>query len=147
MCVCQINLMRLIVFKIVFKMTNRTKIVVVSPCEVWCAPGYCSRTLQFFAYVNDLYSTVFSQIRVFVDDCLLYHQIKCRADQETYLRYRTGQIDGGCVSTLNMPRMCTNEKNLYFQYTLKAETLGKVSSTSYLCIRCLRETLEWEALH
>ena len=35
-------------------------------------------------------------------------------------------------------------KKLKFQYTLKGETLGNVSSTPYLGV-CLSETLEWEA--
>ena len=42
--------------------------------------------LLFFTYINDLPSIVFSNVRLFADDCLLYRPIKCRADQEKLQR-------------------------------------------------------------
>ena len=91
-------------------LTNRTRNVVVDGSSSESArvksgvpQGTVLGPLLFLTYINDLPSTVSSQVRLFADDCLLYRPIKCRADQEkcreTYLRYRTGQIDGGCAST------------------------------------------------
>ena len=75
-------------------LTNRTQKVVVDGSSSESArvksgdvcQGYCSRTPTFFTYINDLPSTVSSQVRLFADDCLLYRPIKCRADQEKLQR-------------------------------------------------------------
>ena len=91
-------------------LTNRTQKVVVDGSSSESArvkPGVPQGTvlgpLLFLTYIIDLPSTVSSQVRLFADDCVLYRPMKCRADQEelseTYLCYRTEQIDGGCAST------------------------------------------------
>ena len=51
-----------------------------------CPRVLFSAPLLFLTYIDDLPSTVSSQVRLFADDCLLYRLIKCRADQEQLQR-------------------------------------------------------------
>ena len=70
-------------------LTNRTQKVVVDGSSSESAhvksgvpQGTVLGPLLFLTHNNDLPSTVSSQVRLFADDCLLYHPIKCWADQE-----------------------------------------------------------------
>ena len=74
-------------------LTNRTRKVVVDGSSSESArvrsgvpQGTVLGPLLFLTYINDLPSTVSSQVRLFADDCLLYRPIKCRADQEQLQR-------------------------------------------------------------
>ena len=74
-------------------LTNRTQKVVVDGSSSESArvksgvpQGTVLRPLLFLTYINDLPSTVSSQVLLFADDCLLYCPIKCRADQEKLQR-------------------------------------------------------------
>ena len=74
-------------------LTNRTQKVVVDGSSSESArvrsgvpQGTVLGPLLFLTYINDLPSTVSSQVRLFADDCLLYRPIKCRADQEQLQR-------------------------------------------------------------
>ena len=74
-------------------LTNRTQKVVVDGRSSESArvksgvpKGTVLGPLLFLTYINDLPSTVSSQVRLFAYDCLLYRQIKCRADQEKLQR-------------------------------------------------------------
>ena len=74
-------------------LTNRTQKVVVDGSSSESArvksgvpQGTVFGPLLFLTYINDLPSTVSSQVRLFADDCLLYRPIKCRADQEKLQR-------------------------------------------------------------
>ena len=42
--------------------------------------------LLFLTYIDELPSTLSSQVCLFAHDCLLYRPIKCRADQEKLQR-------------------------------------------------------------
>ena len=66
----------------------------------------------FLCHINDLPSSVSSQVRLFADDCLLYREINTFKDHLTLHCYsktsnnlRYGQIPGGCAS---MPRSVTS---------------------------------------
>ena len=148
----------LIGFKIFF-LTNKTQKVVVDGSSSESArvrSGVPQVTvlgpLLFLTYINDLPSTVSSQVRLFADDCLLYRPIKCRADQEQLQRDLSALQDwadrwGMCFnpSKCSVLRVCRSKsKNREFEYTLKGETLMNVSSTPYLGV-CLSKTLQWEA--
>ena len=74
-------------------LTNRTQKVVVDGSSSESArvrsgvpQGTVLGPLLFLTYINDLPSTVSSQVRLFADVCLLYRPIKCRADQEQLQR-------------------------------------------------------------
>ena len=74
-------------------LTNRTQKVVVDGSSSESArvrsavpQGTVHGPLLFLTYINDLPSTVSSQVRLFADDCLLYRPIKCRANQEQLQR-------------------------------------------------------------
>ena len=68
-------------------LTNRTRKVVVDGSSSESArvksgvpQGTVLGPLFFLTYINDLPSTVSSQVRLFADVCLLYRPIKCRAN-------------------------------------------------------------------
>ena len=74
-------------------LTNRTRKVVVDGSSSESArvrsgvpQGTVLGSLLFLTYINDLPSTVSSQVGLFADDCLLYRPINCRADQEQLQR-------------------------------------------------------------
>ena len=74
-------------------LTNRTQKVVADGSSSESArvrsgvpQGTVLGPLRFLTYINNLPSTVSSQVHSFADDCLLYRPIKCRADQEQLQR-------------------------------------------------------------
>ena len=104
----------------------------------------CPRVLfsdpYFLTYINDPSSTVSSQVRLFADDLSPISHDK--------MSVRSGETAERPICVTGLGRSMGNVLqplgNLKFQYTLKGETLGNVSSTPYLGV-CLSETLEWEA--
>ena len=114
-------------------LTNRTQKVVVdgSSSESACVrsgvpQGTVLGRLLFLTYINDLPSTISSQVRLYADDCLLYRTIKCQADQEQLQRDLSALQDwadrwGMCFN----PSKCSvlkgsrpKLKNLEFEHTL-----------------------------
>ena len=44
-------------------------------CFVTCTTGHCLGSIVVFLYINDIMVDIDSEIRLFADDCVCYHQI------------------------------------------------------------------------
>ena len=104
-------------------LTNRTQKVVVNGSSSESArvksgvpQGTVLGPLPFLTYINDLPSTVWSQVRLFADDCLLYRPIKCQADQEKLQRGLSALQDWA-----DRWGTCFNPSKYKVQYTLKEQ--------------------------
>jgi len=72
-------------------LSNRTQKVVVdgtcsSPCSVTSGvpQGSVLGPVLFLVYINDIASNICSQLRLFADDCLVYHCINSPEDHEIF---------------------------------------------------------------
>ena len=114
----------------------------------------CHRVLGpilFLCCINDLPSSVSSDVRLFADDCLLYRPIRTKADQKklkedlTKLEHWADiwgmKFNSSKCSVLQVKRPRAKE-TISSDYQLKGVTLEKVSSTPYLGVS-ISENLEW----
>ena len=106
--------------------------------------------ILFLCYINDLPSSVSSDVRLFADDCL-YQPIRTKADQKncrpedlTKLEHWADtwgiKFNPSKCSVLRVKR--PRAKEIASDYQLKGVTLEKVYSTPYLGVS-ISENLEW----
>ena len=106
--------------------------------------------ILFLCYINDLPSSVSSDVRLFADDCLLCRPIRTKADQKklqvdlTKLEHwaDTWGIKFNPSKCSVLPVKRPRAKEIASDYQLEGVTLEKVSSTPYLGVS-ISENLEW----
>ena len=87
--------------------------------------------ILFLWYINDLPSSVSSDVRLFADDCLLYQPIKSKDDKKNCRRTFGGHM-GDEIQPIQMFCPLSGETSGLRDYQLKGVTLGKVSNSLYL---------------
>lgn len=105
--------------------------------------------LLFLIFVNDIFSNVPVQIKMFADDCILYHEIHSKADQSLLNKALT-KIDEWCSTwqmTINVRKtvcMSLTRKRNPFQssYFIKGECISHVNSFKYLGVT-ISADLRW----
>jgi hypothetical protein len=102
--------------------------------------------LLFLCHINDLPQAVKSQVRLFADDCLLYRQIKSRADHLTLQRDLENLEDWArkCGMKFNAKKcyiLSVKSRSSHY-YQLDNQILQKVPSSPYLGAQ-LNEDLTW----
>ena len=107
--------------------------------------------ILFLCYINDLPSSVSSDVRLFADDCLLYRPIKSKDDQKKLQEDLTKlerwadiwgmKFNPSNCSVLRVKR--PRAKEIASDYQLKGVTLGQVTNSPYLGVSMISENLEW----
>ena len=103
--------------------------------------------LLFLCHINDLPSTVNSQVRLFADDCLVYREIKCTNDHialqsDLHALEKWSQKWGMSFNSSKCTVLSQNTKSSRF-YTINGNILKNVSHTPYLGIT-ISDDLKWD---
>ena len=106
-------------------------------------------TLLYLLHINDLPSVVSSKVRLFIDDCLIYRNIKNKEDQialqkdlnllENWGNTWGMRFNAAKCNIMRVPR--TRDPKL-FNYSLTGQVLGEVMVAKYLGVT-LSNDLEW----
>ena len=106
--------------------------------------------ILFLCYINDLPSSVSSDVQLFADDCLLYRPIKSKDDQkklqedlaklERWADIWGMKFNPSKCSVLRVKRPWAKE--IDSDYQLKGVTLGQVTNSPNLGVS-ISENLEW----
>ena len=103
------------------------------------APGHCPWPLLFLIHIIDLPQVVTSTVRLFADDCLLYHPLNSRDDQLALQKdLDTLQLWGDTwgmrfnVDKCNIMRIPRSKTPFTQFYTLTGEFLHEVPYCKYL---------------
>ena len=105
--------------------------------------------LLFLLHINDLPSVVSSKVRLFVDDCLIYRNIKNKEDQialqkHLHLLENWGNTRGMRFNAAkcNIMRVSRTRDPKLFYYSLTGQVLEEVMDAKYLGVT-LSNDLEW----
>ena len=95
--------------------------------------------LLFLLHINDLASVVYSKVRLFADDCLIYRNIKNKEDQialqkDLNLLENWGNTWGMRFNAAkcNIMRVSRTRDPNFFNYSLTGQVLEKVMDAKYL---------------
>ena len=105
--------------------------------------------LLFLLPINDLPQNVNSKVRLFADDCLLYHEIHNEQDQLTLQNDLTSLERWGHkwgmrfnVTKCNIMRISQSRTPLTKSYTISGHILHEVSNAKYLGVN-ITSDLSW----
>jgi len=106
--------------------------------------------LLFLAYVNDIWKNVESDLRLFVDDCIIYRKITDRGDIETlqadldkimeWALTNEMKINPGKCKAVNFSKSRTKDRLLY---KIDGQIIPEESSFKYLGL-IIRSDLNWQ---
>ena len=105
--------------------------------------------ILFLLHINDLPSVVSSKVRLFVDDCLVYREIKNRQDQIALQKDLNSLENWGSkwemrfnAAKCNIMRMSRKQTPISTQYELSGQVLEEVKDATYLGVT-VSDVLEW----
>ena len=106
-------------------------------------------SIQFLLHIKDLPSVIFSKVRLFANDCLVYRESKNRQDQivlqkDINLLENIGSKWGMRfnASKFNIMRMSRKQTPISTQYELSGQVLEEVKDAKYLGVT-VSDDLEW----
>ena len=118
---------------------------------VGCPPGHCSWSLfSLYIHVNDISSDIESEIRLFADDCVCYHEIKVEEDTMklqwdivwlgSWARKWGVRFQPVKCSMMQLTRK--RIKKIHALYTVEGTDLENVESLKYLGVT-ITSDLRW----
>jgi hypothetical protein len=138
-------------------LTTRTQRVVLHgdtssliPVKSGVPQGTVLGPLMFLMYVNDIGEGLTSNIRLFADDCLLYHPITnvdhtiiLQNDLDTLTKWATTWQMTFNIDKCRIMHMHTNKSPVIQQYTLNGKIINTTDHHPYLGIE-LSSNLTWD---
>ena len=137
-------------------LSNRSQRVVVDGIQSESAPvisgvpqGSVLGPLLFLLFINDLPNNIYSSVRLFADDCIVYRKIRNRTDSDLLQRDLDTLTEWEQKWGMEFhPKKCnvlscTRSRNPFaYNYTLKGHTLEYEASSKYLGVD-LAANLSW----
>ena len=118
---------------------------------VWCTIGKCARPLMFLLYMNDIGDKTSPQtsIKLFADNCILYHTIKTREDEEQLQADLSRMIEWSNTLLMSfnadkchLLKITRHRTNIETSYHIEGKKLSQVPSHPYLGLE-LTSDLIW----
>ena len=136
---------------------DRTQRVAVDGCLSSEAPvlsgvpqGTVLGPMLFLIFINDIGLDIFSRLRLFADDCLLFREIKSIADsialQQDLDKLVLWSHTWGMafnIAKCNVMSITNKKNGITFDYAMEGTLLVKVTETVYLGVT-ISDTLQWK---